>query len=427
MTSALNATTTNLRLAEFLTELQATLASNFPATRQEWVRAEIVAVMQPKGHWKLDLEDRDAEGQVLAKVSAWLWQKTSAVIVNKFRHVTGSDLRPGINVLLQVSVSFRPDKGLALVVHDIDPAFTVGQMELKLAAIRERLTQENLWHRNQRLPAAAEFCRVAVVSPAEAAGLGDFQTIAQKLQQYGLCEFDYFSAPFQGEGASAKLVDSLRTVFRHHREAAYDAVVIIRGGGAKSDLYDLNDYELAKAIAYMPTPVLVGIGHERDHTILDEVANQHFPTPSLVAEHIRNTIIANAQNATKAWQKITSAAQQRATRAQREIDRNLDQVHAAARQQLITINYNLDLAYRQVKISATDYLTRLSVDIRQWTATVLNAGPQRVLKRGYAVVRDANTNLPLTRAHTAVQHRCISVEFPPNLATSEKETPTNDQ
>jgi exodeoxyribonuclease VII large subunit len=424
------------RLAEFLTELQTTIVAAFPITRQEWIRAEIVAINQPKGHWKLELEDRDGDGNPLAKITAWLWQKASAPILNKFRSVTGNDLRPGISVLLQVSVNFRPDKGLALIIHDIDPTFTVGQMELKLAAIRERLIQEKVWHKNQQLPPPTEFCRVAVISPANAAGLGDFQTIAEKLHQHKLCEFDYFSAPFQGEGAAAKLVDMLRTVFRQNREQPYDAVVIIRGGGAKSDLYDLNDYELAKAVAHMPTPVLVGIGHDRDRTILDEVANQRFATPSLVAEHIRKAVITNAQTAAKSWQRIANLAQQRADRANHETERSLRQVQTAARQQLLTANNKLEIAYRQATKNAASYLEKLQVDIRQWTATVINAGPQRVLKRGYSVVRDATTNKPLTRALTAGQHRCISIEFldgriqalpiPPNLSIGEKGDP-NDQ
>src|SRR5690606_10875306 len=139
---------------------------------------------------------------------------------------------------------------------------------------------------NRLLPPPREFTRVAVISPADAAGLGDFRSEADRLQSYGLCDFHYFHALFQGAGAEDSLVSTIAKLFEQQKSRPlYDALVIIRGGGDKAGIYDVNKVRIARCVCRFPIPVLVGIGHERDTTILDEVANSRFATPSLAISH----------------------------------------------------------------------------------------------------------------------------------------------
>lgn len=147
---------------------------------------------------------------------------------------------------------------------------------------------------SRSLPAPADFVRVAVISPETSAGLGDFRQEADRLHGAGLCEFLFLRATFQGPAAASSLLEALETALTAHRERPFDALVIIRGGGAVTDLAWLNDLELARCACRLPIPILTGIGHERDSTILDEVAHRRFDTPSKAAHHTTQVIRDNA-------------------------------------------------------------------------------------------------------------------------------------
>src|SRR5690606_37877638 len=200
-----------------------------------------------------------------------------------------------IKLLVQVRPSFKAQYGFSLEILDIDPDFTLGDLEAKKREIRTRLQQEGLWGRNKGLAQPWDYQRVLVLAPQGAAGLGDFQAEAVRLQTYGICRFTYCFSRFQGEGAAREMKASLLQAFEEWaRPLPGDAVVIIRGGGAVNDLAWLNDYELARAVCEMPVPVLTGIGHERDSTVLDEIANIRFDTPSKVIAGIERAIKARA-------------------------------------------------------------------------------------------------------------------------------------
>ena len=213
-------------------------------------------------------------------------------------------LRTDIKILCLARVRFDVLYGLDLIIEDVDPAFTLGDLAAKLRRIRERLTQERLYDLNRRLPAPAEFVRVAVISPETSAGLGDFRREADRLQAAGLCDFSFFPATFQGMEAPSSLRTAVNEVLAAHRQRPFNALAIIRGGGSVTDLAWLDDLELARLVCRCPVPVFTGIGHERDDTILDEVAHRRFDTPSKVALHITQAIRDNALGALAALAQI---------------------------------------------------------------------------------------------------------------------------
>lgn len=271
-------------LAEFLGLVRAAVVAHVP--RRAWVKAELAEVANRSGHTWITLTEHDEAGAQVAKTAAVIW-RTASSLISRFENESGVPFRAGIKVLVRVEASFDPAWGFRIVVHEIDPSFSLGDMAAKVAAIRRRLTEEGLHGRNQTLRLPDPITRLAVLAPAGAAGLQDFQVEARKLADLGLCRFRFFDATFQGPSAKESMLAALRDVYRAARAGEIDAVAIIRGGGSATDLAWLNEFELAQAICVMPVPVVTGIGHDHDRVVLDEVARQVCSTPSKVAEFIK--------------------------------------------------------------------------------------------------------------------------------------------
>ena len=264
----------------------------------EWIKAEIseVSLHAATGHCYLELVEMQ-NGQLLSKAKAIIVKDDYPSLLEQFKQVTGDFLKPGMQVLLQVRLNFSVQYGFSLYIKDLDPAYTMGDLAAKLAKIRDALQKEGLYNKNKQLKMPGDFTRVAVLSPNAAAGLGDFKREAALLQRYGVCDFHYYTAQFQGTDACTEIPSALTTIFAAQQTIKFDAIVIIRGGGAAVDLAWLNDYQIAKLICESQIVVFSGIGHERDNTIIDEVAGCRFDTPSKVIGHIFNTIIRNVQQA----------------------------------------------------------------------------------------------------------------------------------
>lgn len=184
-----------------------------------------------------------------------------------------------IKILCLVQVRFDALHGLDLIIEDVDPSYTLGDLAAKLARIRQRLADECIYGTNQALPPPVEFLRVAVIGPETSAGLGDFRRETDRLQRAGLCDFAFFGATFQGAAVAASIRAAFDEALAAHGKSAFDALVIIRGGGSVTDLAWLNDLDVAQMLCSSPIPVLTGIGHERDSAILDEVAHRRFAPP----------------------------------------------------------------------------------------------------------------------------------------------------
>lgn len=268
-----------------------------------WVRVEISS-LERNSHIYLEIVDCDDSGAALSKSRANIWRNQADRIEKKFLEASGNSLAAGMKVLVLVKVRFHKQYGLSLNITDIDPSFTLGDMEARRRSIRKVLEASGKANLNRSLPAPLDFCNVAVISPEDAAGLGDFQVEADRLVSAGLCAFSYFHAIFQGQAAKDSMKNAFIAAHKAHESNPFDALVVIRGGGPASDLHWLNDRMIAEMVCRFHAPVFTGIGHERDETILDEYANRTFGTPSKVIAHIKEAIAVRANKALEDWTSI---------------------------------------------------------------------------------------------------------------------------
>lgn len=280
---------TYLKLSDIMEGISKAVRDVFPLP--QWVEAEIVSINVNKisGHCYLEVMETDSNGNEICKTKMSIWKSNVAKIFDKFKKATNSDLKAGVKVLFNCKISFHKQYMLSMAIEDINPEYTLGGMELKIKEILNKLELENLINKNKFINPPFDFSRVAVISPSDAAGLGDFKKDADILEKFSLCKFDYFPAIFQGKETGVSISNAIKSINQEN----YDALIIIRGGGAKTDLHFLNEYEIAKEICISKIPVLVGIGHERDKGVLDYVANISFDTPSKVIGFIFSVINEN--------------------------------------------------------------------------------------------------------------------------------------
>lgn len=279
----------------------------------EWTIVDVVQV-SVRRHVFLELAERDADGVVLAKANATIWSRTADQILPPFEAATGLSIGPSMKLLVRARPVFSVQYGFRLILDAIDPDFTLGELEARKREIRALLQQQGLWEQNKALDFPWDFQSVLVIAPPDAAGLGDFRAEAQRLERANVCRFVYAHSRFQGPGAAEEIVEVTRVALDFQntaRQMPFDAIAFIRGGGAVNDLAWLNNYELARFVCELTIPVLTGIGHERDLTILDEVAHTSFDTPSKVIAGIEATITKRAREAQAAFGDMVAAARRR--------------------------------------------------------------------------------------------------------------------
>lgn len=373
-----------LELSDLLGYVSQVITRGIPGA--VWVRAELSSVTDRR-HLYLDVVQLE-DGQEVAKARATLWARERYSLEGKFRKATGGGLRSGMKLLLYVTAEFHPQYGFSLHILDLSPEFTVGDQAIKLENIRRVLDAEGLLERNRELPPPDDFSRVAVISPRAAAGLGDFVREATRLERAGAVEFVYLQATFQGREAAASLMTALSSALLTHLEAPLDALVIIRGGGAQTDLAWLSDLELARMVARFPVPVITGIGHARDDSILDEIACIRTDTPSKAAAYILNTVLAGAGSALDAYRQILATGQGVLEQAESSAAWMMGRLERAARGRVDTETERLDSVMRGI----------------------LGLTPARTLGRGYALVRGQGGQV-VTRAAQVTAGDALSLEF----------------
>ncbi|WP_133273717.1 exodeoxyribonuclease VII large subunit [Hymenobacter radiodurans] len=272
-----------LPLAELLLRVKQTLTDRF--AESYWVIAEIAELTPPRhdgAHCYLTLTDQHRTGrgaELKAQARATIWSQRFQSLAPTFYEATGQELQPGLKVMLRVQIKFHEQYGLSLDVLAIDPTYTVGDLARQRLDTVRKLTAKGLLEKQKRLPLAIGPQRLAVISSPTAAGFQDF------MQQLSESVFDFsvtlVPALMQGTEAPA----SIRAALDHirPRRRYFDAVVIIRGGGGKTDLLAFDDYGLAAAVGAFPLPVITGIGHERDEAVVDLTAHTALKTPTAVA------------------------------------------------------------------------------------------------------------------------------------------------
>lgn len=295
-------------LSGYLATIEAAIKKVLPDSA--WCVAELSSFSaKPNGTVFMDLVE-SVDGKEVAKAAGCvMFANVGKKVLDQWRAVAGGLPEAGMKVLVKVRPDFSTQYGFKLHVISIDPSYTLGDMQAKMREIIARLKDQHLFDKQRSLADPTGFWRVGVVSPHEAAGLADFRQDADKLASAGVCSFEYFTATFQGEVSSHSIRDALRSLYERHQSEPFDVVCVIRGGGAKTDLAWLNDFELARWVCRIPIPVFTGIGHQVDETILDLVAHRRFDTPSKVIGHIKSSLSHEASNLRASIDKATNGIQ----------------------------------------------------------------------------------------------------------------------
>lgn len=253
-----------------------------------WIVAETSDVRKNQnGHCYLELIQRDSSARsIIAKARAMIWSNTFSLLKPYFEETTQQRFSSGLKILIQVSISFHELYGYSLTIHDIDPSYTLGDQAKKRAEIVKQLDEDGVLLLNKELPIPQPLQRLAIISSPTAAGYEDFCHQLHSNVFHFVFYDKLFPATMQGEQTENSVLNALDKIYQF--KDLFDAVVIIRGGGATSELSSFDSYLLASSCAQFPLPIFVGIGHDRDQTVLDIVANTSAKTPTAVAEFIIN-------------------------------------------------------------------------------------------------------------------------------------------
>ncbi|GAB6123190.1 exodeoxyribonuclease VII large subunit [Dysgonomonas termitidis] len=276
-----------------------------------WIRAEMSDVrVNQNGHCYLEFIEKDRIGKTLvAKARGMIWANTFHLLRAYFENSTKQTFSSGLKVLVQVSIEFHELYGFSLTVHDIDPSYTLGDQALNRAAILKQLEEDGVLYLNKELELPLPMNRIAIISSPTAAGYEDFLDQLHK-NAFGFVFYTkLFPAIMQGDRSEDSIISALERIYEY--QDCFDAVVIIRGGGATSDLSSFDSYLLAASCAQFPLPVITGIGHERDETVLDVVAHTRAKTPTAVAEFLIGNLTETAMELTEISQDIVSLVSQR--------------------------------------------------------------------------------------------------------------------
>lgn len=378
-----------LSLKEYLATVQEVVKQTFDTP--VWVKAEIRNLSIKAGHYYLELAEKEADSdQVIASCRATIWKFSAQKMVSQFERESGIELSRDLKVLIKVKANFDPQYGFSLNIVEIDSSYTLGDIARRYQQIVERLTAEGLIQRNKNLPSPFDLNRVLVISPENAAGLGDFRKDADALQRAQVCEFIYHSATFQGNTAPQNIMQSLAQALKQWvqtYEAAPDLIVIIRGGGAVNDLAYLNDYDLAALLCKRSVPIWVGIGHEKDRTILDEIAHRSFDTPSKVIAGIRNHIVELTQEVANCLQRIQRLSQQQIQAYQNQNDHFFKLIQTLANNQILDALQRLQQIKSNTASLAQQHTQLMNQQLDALMREALLQNPQHVLSKGYAIVR----------------------------------------
>jgi exodeoxyribonuclease VII large subunit len=262
--------------------IKETLQETFPAP--VWVVAEISELKENRtGHCYLELIEKE-DNTIIARSRATIWSYTYRMLKPYFETSTGQSFTQGIKILVQVSVEFHPSYGFSLNIKDIDPVYTVGDMAMQRKEIIERLKSEGIFDMNKELELPLVPQKIAIISSATAAGYQDFINQLESNENGFVFYTKLFEATMQGADTEPSIINALERIFQY--EDFFDTVVIIRGGGATADLSSFDSYNLAFNITQFPLPVITGIGHEKDDTIIDLVAHTRMKTPTAAAEFL---------------------------------------------------------------------------------------------------------------------------------------------
>jgi exodeoxyribonuclease VII large subunit len=419
-------------LSHLITTVKQTLDERFK--QSQWVVVEISELnINRSGHCYLELIEKDVlSDKIIAKCRGTIWAFAFRMIRPYFETSTGETLHSGLKVLVKASIEFHEVYGFSLNISDIDPQYTIGEMAMKRVKIIQKLESDGVLTMNKELNFPMVPQHIAVISSETAAGYDDFKNQLENNAAGFSFSTKLYPAIMQGEKASQSIIQAFEQIYETIEQ--FDLVVLLRGGGSKSDLSCFDDYELSYYITQFPMPVLTGIGHERDDSVCDLVAHTKLKTPTAVAEFLIQTL-------QQAQDFLDASLEQAVDIFNNSIDEKEDDLHGfMARLQLASTKilasktYKVDLFQTKLNSGLKQYfhdkeyqilqksnnfrrmasqqityenelLNRRSVRVNKWVQHYLEskekqllfleeknqwANPQHILERGYAIVRSNN-------------------------------------
>ena len=375
-------------------------------SEEYWVEAELSEVHEVRGHCYMELIQKELFSNTpVAKASAKCWKSKWTLLREKFEKVTREGLKPGIKVLLKVYADFHEAYGFAWIVTDINPEFTMGDMARKRQEIIDTLKREGVFELQKELVLPQFAQRIAVISSENAAGYGDFcHQLADNPQQLKFYT-RLFPAVMQGEGVEESVIAALNSINENIEK--FDAVVIIRGGGATSDLSGFDTLRLAENVANFPIPIITGIGHDRDESIVDMVAHTKVKTPTAAAALLIDHLNLVLERLLDAQAELIAAVRHRneleqarivrmsekipvlfslvKTRQEQRIERHLANITTALNDKLSREHHRLSLIESQLAPTLSQQLTRENYRLQLLQQRLEALNPQRLLQRGYSI------------------------------------------
>lgn len=350
-----------------------------------WVQAELSDVRSNySGHCYLEFIQKDASGNnLIAKARGTIWSNIYKMLKPYFEQETRQAFASGIKVLVRVSVDFHELYGYSLTVLDIDPTYTVGDMERKRREILRQLEEEGVIDLNKELEMPVLPQRIAVISSATAAGYGDFcNQLSNNPRGYGFYT-ELFPAIMQGERVEESIIAALDAIYA--RLEAFDVVVIIRGGGATSDLSGFDTYELAANCAQFPLPIITGIGHERDDTVIDLIAHTRVKTPTAAAAFLVACMDQVADRLDNLSFRLQQGVRNRLLWEHRRIEGLKQRIPSAVYKRISDAKYGLLAANRDLQMATRQFLSMKKHRLELLQQRLNDALPEKQLARGYSI------------------------------------------
>ncbi len=350
-----------------------------------WVQAELSDVRtNSTGHCYLEFIQKDPRSNnLIAKARGTIWANVYRLLKPYFEESTGQAFVSGIKVLVQVTVSFHELYGYSLTVQDIDPTYTLGDMARRRREILKQLEEEGVLTLNKELEMPVLPQRIAVVSSPTAAGYGDFCHQLKNNSRGFFFHTELFPALMQGDCVEESVLSALDAIL--NRQEDFDAVVIIRGGGATSDLSGFDTYLLAAACAQFPLPIITGIGHERDDTVLDSVAHTRVKTPTAAAEYLINCMDLAADELEVLISQLHESVRSRLTEEHRKLISYRNRIPSAVVRRVSDAKLALLTTRKDISLAVQTLLSRQRHRLELLQQRLADASPEKMLARGYSI------------------------------------------
>ena len=377
-----------LSLYQLQQQIKSSLDDTFPMP--VWIKAEISEItVNRSGHCYLDLvETEQGTDTVIARCRATIWSYTFRMLKPYFETTTGQAFTQGLKVLLQAKVEYHEVFGFSLNIRDIDPVYTLGDMARQRREIIQRLQENGVFEMNKELDLPLVTQRIAIISSPTAAGLQDFMDQLHNNPHQFVFYTKLFPAVMQGTEAPRSIMNALDLIYEY--EDMFDAVVIIRGGGAQIDLACFDQYDLAFHVAQFPLPVITGIGHDKDDTVIDMVAHTRMKTPTAVAEFLISGALQFSQQLAELENHFIELVNDQLEANKNRLNDAADQLNLLVNELIVSQRNKLHIAQIQLANRSEAFLKGQQSELKQITINAKNRTNRFVTLQNHMLNQSGN-------------------------------------